>query len=371
MGRKKKPKDEEEEEQPREEPRNTRRDDDDDDSSSSVERERRHYDIDNEIQELAYAFGIDATLTQRLNDIMIEERKRTWDQDLARLHEILKEAHTPAAMLNLKLRDMEKGTFVGKAKCGPRVREMAKRHRLDKGAASKLEEAMSMREAMGKDVEKDIQLLNEHLEASNAPSKLISMKLESMRKGYNIGHCIYSREPMPGNQGPGVDGVFNKRDKRPLGYTDADLDKRFADLEGASKGGALMDEATVRKMMAAEKKQHMAKVEETTKKESKKSRRSRSGSRGRSRSVSRGRKKKRSRSRDASRSPRGKKDKEKEKSRRSPSAKRKRSRSKSQKRKRTKSRSPKRKVSRGRSRSRDKKKRARSSSSGRTKSKRK
>merc|ERR1719464_2571618 len=136
---------------------------------------------------------------------------------------------------------MGKGTFVGKAKCGPKGRELAKRHRLDKGASSKLEEALSMREAMGKDIEKDLLLLDEHLAASNAPSKLISMKLESLRKGFNIGHCIYSREPMPGNQGPGVDGVFNKREKRPLGYTDADLGKRFAEQDVSSGSGQLMD----------------------------------------------------------------------------------------------------------------------------------
>merc|ERR1719476_689504 len=131
------------------------------------------------------------------------------------------------------------------------------RHRLDKGASTKLEEAMSMREAMGKDVDKDLFLLDEHLAASNAPSKLVSMKLDALRKGFNIGHCIYSREPMQGFQGPGVDGVFNKRTgSRPLGYTDADLDKRFAEQESSCGGGQLMDEATVRRLMAAERKQH-------------------------------------------------------------------------------------------------------------------
>ncbi|CAE7237666.1 unnamed protein product [Symbiodinium natans] len=139
-------------------------------------------------------------------------------------------------MLNLKVKDMQKGTFVGKAKCGPRVRELARRHKLDKGAATKLEEAMSMREAMGKDVEKDIFLLDEHLTASNKPSALISMKLDSLRKGYNIGHCIYSREPVQGNTGPGVDGVVDKkRHVRVLGYTDADLNSRFASSDGRSE----------------------------------------------------------------------------------------------------------------------------------------
>lgn len=91
---------------------------------SDTTEERRHHDIDPEIQKLATAFKIDPALTQRLNDIMIEERSKTWEQDIARLYEILKEAHSPSAMLNLKLRDMEKGKFVGKAKCGPKVRDL-------------------------------------------------------------------------------------------------------------------------------------------------------------------------------------------------------------------------------------------------------
>jgi len=246
--------------------------------------EPRHYDIDPDIQELAYTFNIDPGLTQRLNDIMIEERQRTWEQDLARLYEILKDAHTPAAMLNLKLRDMEKGTFVGKAKCQATVRALARKHRLDKGASTKLEEAMSMREAMGKDVEKDLYMLDEHLQASNAPSKLVSMKLDSLRKGYNIGHSIYSREPAPGNQGPGVDGVFDKRGgKRVLGYTDADLDVRFQESEFGGGAGQLMDEATVRRLLAAERKQQEAKRAHKA-----------ASSRSRSRSRSKKRKKRRS-----------------------------------------------------------------------------
>merc|ERR1712187_387031 len=90
----------------------------------------------------------------------------------------------------------------------------------------------------------------------NAPSKLISMKLDSLRKGYNVGHCIYSREPVLGNQGPGVDGVFDQKRKRISGYTDADLDIRFANQDSGSRGGQLMDEATVRKMMQAERRKH-------------------------------------------------------------------------------------------------------------------
>lgn len=266
--------------------------------------EPRHYDIDPDIRDFACSFGIDEGLTQKLNDIMIEKRQRTWDQDLARLNEVLKEAHTPAAMLNLKLRDMEKGSFVGKAKCAAKVRELAHRHKLDRGASTKLEDAMSMREGLGKDVEKDLMLLDEHLQASNAPSKLVSMKLDSLRKGYGIGHCIYSREPMPGNQGPGVDGVFDKRGKRVLGYTDADLGKRFAENDGSSGSGQLMDEATVMRMMKAERKHFDTQQEEPrSRSRSRKRKTKRSPSRGQGGSRSRGNSHKRKHCRSRSSPP--------------------------------------------------------------------
>ena len=57
-----------------------------------------------------------------------------------------------------------------------------------------------------------------------------------------------------GNTGPGVDGVVDKkRHVKVLGYTDADLSSRFASSDGKSE--QLMDEATIRKLMAAEKRQ--------------------------------------------------------------------------------------------------------------------
>lgn len=314
MGRKKKPDDKQEQEAPSKEG-NAAVDSD----SSDFEREPRNYDIDDEIQELAYAFGIDDKLTQQLNDVMIEEREKTWEADMTRLYEVLKEARSPAAMLALKVKDMKKGTFVGKAKCGPAVHEVARRHRLDANATTKLVEAMAMREGMGKDVEKDLQHLDEHMSASNAPSKLISMKLEALRKGFSVGHCIYSREPMAGGQGPGVDGVFDSKAKRALGYTDADLGRRFSEQQrerlSAATAGGLMDEATVRRMVAAERKQFESTFDGDEDGERKhKARRKKSASRSRRkkrRSRSRSRKgknsqKRKSRSRSRKRSKSGK-----------------------------------------------------------------
>ncbi|CAE7851713.1 unnamed protein product [Symbiodinium microadriaticum] len=120
MGRKKKPTNEEIEpepffvEEPPKDLKKKEREKCERETSSEPELEPKRHDLDPDIQQLAYTFKIDAGLTQKLNDIMIEKRMNTWEQDLARLYEILKDAHTPAAMLNLKVKDMQKGTFVGK-----------------------------------------------------------------------------------------------------------------------------------------------------------------------------------------------------------------------------------------------------------------
>merc|ERR1712217_263805 len=115
----------------------------------------------------------------------------------------------------------------------------------------------------------------------------VSQKLESLRKGFNIGHCIYAREPIvPGNQAPGVEGCYDKKQRRSLGFTDADLQERFRSGIGAVKSGGggaasgkLMDEATIKRMMAAERKKELGEPEE--KKAKRKADRSSSRSRGR------------------------------------------------------------------------------------------
>mmetsp|Transcript_31313 Transcript_31313/g.82972 ORF Transcript_31313/g.82972 Transcript_31313/m.82972 type:complete len:381 (-) Transcript_31313:22-1164(-) len=356
MGRKKKPQEDDDvKEAPKEKQEEEKRCDSDDDDSSSEPyvRERRHHDIDPEIQQLAYLFSLDEYITQELNDIMIEERRKTWDQDLARLHEILKDAHSPGAMLKMKIKDMESGKFVGKAKCGEKVKEFCKKHRLDKGASTKLEEAMSMREAMGKDVMKDLEHLDEHLAASNAPSKLVSMKLEALRKGFNIGHSIYSREVVAGASGPGVDGVLSKKGPKSLGYSDADLDARFKDTQ-LSTGGQLMDEATIKKMMMAERKKHQQQEEVTKKEKAKEKPRGRSSptplrgrakEKGKRSSPSRDKKKDRGRSRSRRKRSSTSRDRKKKKNSRSRSAKPQRKKSPSKSR-RSRSRSPRGKSSR-------------------------
>merc|ERR1712083_354289 len=109
-----------------------------------------------------------------------------------------------------------------------------------------------------------------------------------------IGHCIYAREPIvPGNQAPGVEGCYDKKQRRSLGFSDADLQERFRSGVGSVNGGAgaasgkLMDEATIKRMIAAERKKELGEPEE--KKKNRKGARSSSRSRGRKQCRSRSR----------------------------------------------------------------------------------
>merc|ERR1712048_1456916 len=152
---------------------------------------------------------------------------------------------------------------------------------LDKSASEKLEDAMSIREGMGKDIQNDLSLLDEHLQASNKPSALVSQKLESLRKGYPVGSCIYSPATVVGGSAPGVEGVFDKqRGGRALGMSDRDLEKRFAMQQKESRGGGrLMDEAAVLRMMKADRMREEADQSKEGKK--KRGKDNRSSSRGR------------------------------------------------------------------------------------------
>merc|ERR1712232_450821 len=89
---------------------------------------------------------------------------------------------------------MNYGRFVGKAACVEQVREFCIQFRLDADASRKLEGVMVQREAMGKDVKRDLECLATYLENSNKPSALVSMKLASLGNGDSIGPCAHARK---------------------------------------------------------------------------------------------------------------------------------------------------------------------------------
>merc|ERR1711920_109694 len=117
------------------------------------------------------------------------------------------------------------------AKCHDAVKAFCKLYRLDQGATDKLIDSMSVRERkFGSNIEQDLKILGVHLENSNAPSKLVSMKLKDIRAGYKLGNCVYAREKeiaiAQKDGGPSLDGVRGSRPQK-ANYTDAELSHRF------------------------------------------------------------------------------------------------------------------------------------------------
>lgn len=243
-------------------------------------------EIHPEILDFCYHFNIDESLALALDEAM-EDRRHCFDIDMKHLWELAEQCPQPVLMLRGKIKEIESGRFVAKAKTHDEVVDFCKKHRLDKGATTKLIESMAIRERDHKtNIKMDLQVLGIHLQNSNAPSKLVSMRLKDIRSGYALGHCVYMKEELtqPADQGgPSVDGKRPKKLDR-SGYSDQELQKRFG--AESSRGGAMMTEEQARNFQKSMRKEA----------ERKKSR-SRSRSRGRKRSRSRRRSRSRSRSR--------------------------------------------------------------------------
>eukprot|EP00929_Paragymnodinium_shiwhaense_P096851 TRINITY_DN58579_c0_g1_i1.p1 TRINITY_DN58579_c0_g1~~TRINITY_DN58579_c0_g1_i1.p1 ORF type:complete len:274 (+),score=55.32 TRINITY_DN58579_c0_g1_i1:68-889(+) len=82
-----------------------------------------------------------------------------------------------------------------------KVTEMAREHRLDETATTRLISVFGERVRLGCDLVRDLNELSIHLSASSRPSALVSMKLAELRLGQPIGPCKYSRGERP----PGKD----------------------------------------------------------------------------------------------------------------------------------------------------------------------
>jgi len=133
--------------------------------------------------------------------LMEQFRKRsdTWKSDLASLDITLGEARVPAALLSVKLREMDEGTFVAKGEgrgggsCGKgggsalpswmanEVRDLLDRFTIDDDRLrNRLEDAMRARQATFKD---DIRSLAETLSNARNPPGLLSVKIRELQDG--------------------------------------------------------------------------------------------------------------------------------------------------------------------------------------------
>merc|ERR550532_1416011 len=92
---------------------------------------------DPDIVELFDHFNIDPRHMDRFQGIM-EKRRDTFAGDMIKLWELCEQARSPEGMFVSKMREMEKGTFIGKTIPDEELLMLSNKFRLDKEAESKL-----------------------------------------------------------------------------------------------------------------------------------------------------------------------------------------------------------------------------------------
>lgn len=226
--------------------------------ASSLERK-----MDPDIADLADHFCIDEQLARSL-DAAMHSRTDTFEQDFLTVWEHLEKAKEPADLLVNLIRDLVNGTFVAKSRKHKDIVNLCEAYKLDHMATRNLIEAMGIRERAGENIGRDLEHLEVHLAHSNAPSKLISMKLKEIRGGCSIGavwHCCGTpgksksgkgkekggrqrEESPPLDGGIGIEGVRGQGSKKAnylKSYSDHDLEQRDDELNrkfGKSAGGS-------------------------------------------------------------------------------------------------------------------------------------
>lgn len=294
-----------------------------------------HVALDPDIAELVDHFHISDKQSWLLHEVM-QSRKESFAEDLDAVWKALEKGEEePVVVLAKKIMELRSGHRLPREDTEENVAKLAKKYKLDEGAASNLLKVMEVRERIhGVDVQADLTMLETHLGHSSAPSKLISVKLKDMFEGCEIGGtwpCCAHR-PRKKKKGAdsdetssasrarrtkaasgvkkdrrtsrdegGVGGITGRR-HRPGGkeilekgmygsFTDLELDKRFGAQGGGDSGKHMMTE-----------KEAMRFQESLRGSKAGSSRRSRSRG-GRSRKRERGRSSGRGRKQKVSRSP--------------------------------------------------------------------
>jgi hypothetical protein len=124
----------------------------------------------------------------------MRNRQETFEQDLQKLWEVLETARGPAGLLTVKMREMEEGSFIGKAIPDKDLEAMGRKFRLDEQALSKLADVLARRPETRKE---DMAQLEKHLEISNRPSAMAMMLLARLREGAPLGDPV--RDAAPGS----------------------------------------------------------------------------------------------------------------------------------------------------------------------------
>mmetsp|Transcript_58921 Transcript_58921/g.124981 ORF Transcript_58921/g.124981 Transcript_58921/m.124981 type:complete len:305 (-) Transcript_58921:111-1025(-) len=149
--------------------------------------------IDPDIQEMCDHFDIEDRHVKRLNEIM-KKRQDTFEEDILKLWEKLRDAREPAGLLVTKMREMEEGTFIGKKKTDKYLAEMVRKYELDGMAEMRLSDILAPYDEERRTAR--YQELERHLEVSNKPSAMVMILLKKLSDGQPLGRA---GPPAPGS----------------------------------------------------------------------------------------------------------------------------------------------------------------------------
>lgn len=147
---------------------------------------------DPDVVELFDHFNIDPRHMERFLGLM-ERRKDTFEGDMLKLWELCEQARSPEGMFVSKMREMEKGIFIGKTVPDKELQEMSKKFKLDSEAESKLSDVLA--KYPPDERREKMQELSRHLETSSRPSAMVMMSLKKLGENLPLGR--------PGPSAPG------------------------------------------------------------------------------------------------------------------------------------------------------------------------
>lgn len=183
--------------------------------------------VDPDVLELCEYFDVEERHRWNLNELMKARKKQgTFHDDMQRLWDQLTsdKATSPIGLLVAKMREMEEGTFIGKAKKDPELAAMVKKFSVDETAEQKLADTLA-RHPQTKRVA-IIAELDKHLEVAKKPSARAMMLLRQVGQGAPLGHV---GPPAPGS-------YLDMLGKEPRGEKDDRRDKRREEDRQRTRG---------------------------------------------------------------------------------------------------------------------------------------
>eukprot|EP00747_Dinoflagellata_sp_TGD_P221905 gnl/TRDRNA2_/TRDRNA2_93679_c0_seq1.p1 gnl/TRDRNA2_/TRDRNA2_93679_c0~~gnl/TRDRNA2_/TRDRNA2_93679_c0_seq1.p1 ORF type:complete len:232 (-),score=66.71 gnl/TRDRNA2_/TRDRNA2_93679_c0_seq1:140-742(-) len=140
-------------------------------------------EIDPRVQQLCDRFLIDASYCKKLQ-IVMNTRGGTFDDDIMKLTEDMSKAKDkPLHVLLVKMRELERGTFVGKDEEDPDVAAFADKYGLDDRVKHRLMATMKKRM---KTKAADLADMDERLVSAKRPAGLLVRLLEGLEEKGNL-----------------------------------------------------------------------------------------------------------------------------------------------------------------------------------------